>query len=103
MALKKREPWGRKIKEVSSIYWEYEEATSINIARNKSLFYEIIRDYMYEFYLWDYNRTYDLDDIISNQINIMKDPGEDLEKWAIECLWWGRRNEKFFKESYEVL
>ena len=98
MALKKREPWGRKIKEVSSIYWEYEEATSINIARNKSLFYEIIRDYMYEFYTWDYNKSYDIDDIISDQINIMKDPGKDLEQWAIECLWWGRRNEKFFNE-----
>jgi hypothetical protein len=30
----------------------------------------------------------------------MKDPylhyNGDIELWAKECLWWGRRNEKFF-------
>ena len=36
--------------------------------------------------------------MINNQFNKMKDPGDNIEKWAIECLWWGRTNEKFFNE-----
>ena len=38
--------------------------------------------------------------ITTNQYNKMKDPYEayngDLEKWARECMWWGRRAERFF-------
>ena len=95
---KKKEPWGRKIEDVSSIYWEYEEATSIILAKRKSEFYDLVRDFMYEFYTWNYNKKYDIDHIIDNQFNKMKDPGDNIEKWAIECLWWGRTNEKFFNE-----
>lgn len=100
---KKKEPWGRKIESVSNIYWEYEEATSIVISQNKKEFYDLVKDFMYEYYTWEYDKDYAYDDILDEQINIMKDPNDDLEKWAIECLWWGRRNEKFFKDSYEVL
>ena len=95
---RKKEPWGRKIEDVSSIYWEYEEATSIIIARKKDEFYQLVKDYMYEFYTWDYNKKYNIDDIIHIQFKKMKNPGDDVEKWAIECLWWGRTNEKFFNE-----
>ena len=100
---KKKEPWGRKIESVSKIYWEYEEATSIVISQNKKEFYDLVKDFMYEYYTWEYDKDYVYNDILDEQINIMKDPDNDLEKWAIECLWWGRRNEKFFKDSNEVL
>ena len=80
-------PWGRKVSDVSSIYWEYEEATSIEIAKNKSQFY----DEMFSF-MGDY-------DLIEKQSMAMREPGDDLEKYARECLWWGRRAEKFFNST----
>ena len=73
------------------------------ISQNKKEFYDLVKDFMYEYYTWEYDKDYVYNDILDEQINIMKDPDNDLEKWAIECLWWGRRNEKFFKDSYEVL
>ena len=90
----KREiPWGRKVSDVSEIYWEYEEATVIHIARNKRRFYEEICEFIDEEYNFDCK-------IINNQYKKMKDPYDhydgDIEKWARECVWWGRRAERFF-------
>ena len=86
-------PWGRKVSDVSNIYWEYEEATAIHIAKEKDRFYGEIEDYLKEEYGFNYSIT-------TNQYNKMKDPYEvyngDLEKWARECMWWGRRAERFF-------
>ena len=90
----KREiPWGRKIPDVSDIYWEYEEATSINIAKNKDRFYNEIKSFL--------DTKYNIkENIIKKQYDKMKDPyvdyDGDLEKWARECMWWGRRAESFF-------
>ena len=100
--LKQKYPWGRGIEDVSSMYWEYEEATSIEIAKNKDAFYSIVDDFMYEYFTWDYNKNIRYDDILEVQINSMKDPYQhyngNIEKWAVECLWWGRRNESFFNK-----
>ena len=86
-------PWGRKVSDVSEIYWEYEEATVIHIARNKRRFYEEICEFINEEYNFDCK-------IINNQYKKMKDPYDhydgDIEKWARECVWWGRRAERFF-------
>ena len=86
-------PWGRKVTGVSEIYWEYEEATAIHIAREKYRFYEEIGDFVEEKYEIDRK-------IINKQFQKMKDPYKvydgDLEKWARECMWWGRRAERFF-------
>ena len=86
-------PWGRKVTGASNIYWEYEEATAIHIAREKYRFYDEIGDFIEE--------QYDIDrKILNKQYNKMKDPYKeyngDLEKWARECMWWGRRAERFF-------
>ena len=86
-------PWGRKIPDVSDIYWEYEEATSINIVKNKDRFYNEIKSFL--------DTKYNIkEDIIKKQYDKMKDPyvdyDGDLEKWARECMWWGRRAESFF-------
>ena len=90
---KRKIPWGRKVSDVSEIYWEYEEATVIHIARNKRRFYEEICEFINEEYNFDCK-------IINNQYKKMKDPYEhydgDIEKWARECVWWGRRAERFF-------
>ena len=90
-------PWGRQILEISNIYWEYEEATSIKIAMEKNRFYNDIRQFLKEEFFLDENK------IINFQYNKMKDPYTEydgnLEKWARECLWWGRRSEKFFVEN----
>ena len=80
-------PWGRKVEGAGDTYWEYEEATSIEIAKNKSQFY----DEMFSF-MGDY-------DLIEKQSMAMREPGDDLEKYARECLWWGRRAEKFFNST----
>jgi len=102
---RKRGPWGRQLKEVSNIYWEYEEATSMVIGRNKNEFYSEVETYINEYYnIADTN----IKKLIQIQYNKMKDPhlhyNGDYEKWAKECLWWGRRNEKFFVgDTYEIL
>ena len=91
---KNKIPWGRKVKGASDIYWEYEEATCIHIAKNKKRFYNEIGDFL--------ENTYDNRHpvLIKKQSNKMLDPflvyNGDLEKYARECLWWGRRSEKFF-------
>ena len=89
-------PWGRKVSDVSSIYWEYEEATAIHIAKNKTQFYNDIEDFIEEHYDIDFK-------IIKNQYDKMKDPYKhyngDLEKWARECMWWGRRADRFFVDN----
>jgi hypothetical protein len=86
-------PWGRKVPGASNIYWEYEEATAIHIAKEKDRFYGEVGDYLKDEYGFNYSIT-------TNQYNKMKDPYEvyngDLEKWARECMWWGRRTERFF-------
>ena len=86
-------PWGRKVSDVSTIYWEYEEATSIHIAKEKNRFYDEIAEFL--------GITFDINaNVIDNQFNKMKDPYKiyngDLEKWARECMWWGRRADRFF-------
>ena len=92
-------PWGRKNPDVSNIYWEYEESTSLVIAQNKDLFYQQLTDYIKQYYT-----VPDVDDIISRQYHKMKDPytvyNGDLELWCKECMWWGRRIERFFVGEY---
>lgn len=87
-------PWGRKIENVSDIYWEYEEATSIIIAKNKNKFYDQISVFLNDEFLVQEKK------ILKLQYNKMKDPYKvydgNLEKWARECVWWGRRAERFF-------
>ena len=86
-------PWGRRVSGASNIYWEYEEATAIHIAKEKNRFYGEIEDYLKEEYGFNYSIT-------TNQYNMMKDPYDvydgDLEKWARECMWWGRRTDRMF-------
>tara|TARA_B100000745_G_scaffold134361_1_gene87796 strand:- start:6310 stop:8118 length:1809 start_codon:yes stop_codon:yes gene_type:complete len=86
-------PWGRKVPGASNIYWEYEEATAIHIAKEKDRFYGEIGDYLKDEYGFNHS-------IVDTQYNKMKDPYEvyngNLEKWARECMWWGRRTERFF-------
>ena len=86
-------PWGRKVSDVYTIYWEYEEATSIHIAKEKNRFYDEIVEFL--------DVKFDINaNVIDNQFNKMKDPYKiyngDLEKWARECMWWGRRADRFF-------
>ena len=86
-------PWGRKVLDVSNIYWEYEEATIIHLVKEKRRFYDEICVFI--------KKQYNLDSsLINEQYHKMKDPyieyDGDLEKWARECIWWGRRSEKFF-------
>ncbi len=92
-------PWGRKNTDVSNIYWEYEESTAIIIAQNKDLFYEQLTDYVKQYY-----NVPNLQDIIDRQYHKMKDPytvyNGDLELWCKECMWWGRRIERFFVGEY---
>ena len=92
-------PWGRKNPDVSNIYWEYEESTALVIAQNKDLFYEQLTDYINQYY-----SVPDVDDIINRQYHKMKDPytvyNGDLELWCKECMWWGRRIERFFVGEY---
>ncbi len=91
---KNKIPWGRKVKGASDIYWEYEEATCIHIAKNKKRFYNEIGDFLEN----TYNSRYPK--LVKKQANKMLDPflvyDGNLEKYAKECLWWGRRSEKFF-------
>jgi len=91
---KNKIPWGRKVKGASDIYWEYEEATCIHIAKNKKRFYNEIGDFLEN----TYNSRHTV--LVKKQSNKMLDPflvyNGDLEKYARECLWWGRRSEKFF-------
>ena len=86
--------WGRKVSDVCNYYWEYEEATAINVAKEKERFYSEVEQYLQDEY--GFNRS-----ITDNQYSIMKDPFDvyngDLEKWARECMWWGRRADWFFE------
>jgi radical SAM superfamily enzyme YgiQ (UPF0313 family) len=97
--LDRQVPWGRKNLEISNIYWEYEESTSLVIAQNKDLFYEQLTDYVKQYY-----NVPNLQDIIDRQYHKMKDPytvyNGDLELWCKECMWWGRRIERFFVGEY---
>jgi radical SAM superfamily enzyme YgiQ (UPF0313 family) len=92
-------PWGRKNTDVSNIYWEYEESTALVIAQNKDLFYQQLTDYIKQYY-----NVPNLQDIIDRQYHKMKDPytvyNGDLELWCKECMWWGRRIERFFVGEY---
>ena len=87
-------PWGRKVSDVSDIYWEYEEATGLHIAKDKNRFYNEILDFLDD----TYNNRYT--ELVEKQSNKMLDPfiayDGDLEKYARECLWWGRRADRFF-------
>lgn len=92
-------PWGRKIEDVSEIYWEYEEATAIEIARNKNRFYNEINAFISNKFGY-FDDPIKVNELIEKQYLKMKDPFEvyngDLEKWCKECVWWGRRIERFF-------
>ena len=63
-------------------------------AKEKQRFYNEISDFLEN----KYNSRYSL--LIKKQANKMLDPflvyNGDLEKYARECLWWGRRAERFF-------
>ena len=87
-------PWGRKVSDVSGIYWEYEEATGLHIAKDKERFYNEIKDFLENTYNSRYAK------LVKKQSNKMLDPfiayDGDLEKYARECLWWGRRADRFF-------
>ena len=97
--LDKEIPWGRKNPDVSNIYWEYEESTALVIAQNKDLFYKQLTDYIKQYY-----NVPDVDAIVDRQYHKMKDPytvyNGDLELWCKECMWWGRRIERFFVGEY---
>jgi hypothetical protein len=92
--IKNEIPWGRKVQGVSNIYWEYEEATGLHIAKDKERFYNEILDFLDN----TYNNRYA--ELVEKQSNKMLDPfiayDGDLEKYARECLWWGRRADRFF-------
>lgn len=92
-------PWGRKNPEISNIYWEYEESTALVIAQNKDLFYKQLTNYIEQYY-----NVPNLAEIIDRQYHKMKDPytvyDGDLELWCKECMWWGRRIERFFVGEY---
>ena len=87
-------PWGRKIEGATDVYWEYEEATSLNIVKNKKIFYDDINNFLED----TYNKRFV--ELVTKQFNKMLDPftvyNGDLGKYARECLWWGRRSERFF-------
>ena len=36
--------------------------------------------------------------IVSDISSIITNYNGNIEKWAVECLWWGRRNESFFNK-----
>jgi hypothetical protein len=97
--LDRKVPWGRKNPEISNIYWEYEESTSLVIAQNKDLFYKQLTNYIELYY-----NVPNLTEIIDKQYHKMKDPytvyNGDLELWCKECIWWGRRIERFFVGEY---
>ena len=87
-------PWGRKIEGATDVYWEYEEATSLNIVKNKKIFYDDISNFLEDTYNSNYAK------LVTKQFNKMLNPftvyDGDLAKYARECLWWGRRAERFF-------
>ncbi len=97
--ISKKKPWGRQVLSVSNLYWEYEEATAISIATNKKLFYSEIKNYLDTFI--DLSNT---EAIINEQSRKMKDPyveyNGDIELWCKDCMWWGRRVERFFVGEY---
>ena len=97
--LDRQVPWGRKNPEISNIYWEYEESTALVIAQNKDLFYKQLTNYIEQYY-----NVPNLTEIIDKQYHKMKDPytvyDGDLELWCKECMWWGRRIERFFVGEY---
>ena len=97
--LDRQVPWGRKNSEISNIYWEYEESTALVIAQNKDLFYKQLTNYIEQYYT-----VPNLAEIIDKQYHKMKDPytvyDGDLELWCKECMWWGRRIERFFVGEY---
>ena len=67
--------------------------------KNKDLFYEELTDYIEQYY-----NIPNLGDIITTQYHKMKDPyivyDGDLERWCKDCMWWGRRVERFFVGEY---
>ena len=72
---KKEIPWGRKVKGASDIYWEYEEATGIYIAKNKKRFYNEIGDFLEN----TYNSRYPV--LVKKQSDkIAKAFADDLEE-----------------------
>jgi len=87
-------PWGRKVLGASDIYWEYEEATCLHIIKDKQRFYNEIQDFLENTYNSRHVK------LVKKQSDKMLDPflayNGDLEKYARECLWWGRRAERFF-------
>lgn len=97
--INKKKPWGRQVLSISNLYWEYEEATAISIVRNKDLFYSEIKNYVSTFH-----NIQNIDTIIDEQSKKMKDPytvyNGDIELWCKDCMWWGRRVERFFVGEY---
>jgi len=72
------------------IFWEYEEATAIEIQRHKGRFY----DELFRFLIGEFD--IEAGHIISQQMKRMRDPEGNVYKWCKECMWWGRRVERFY-------
>lgn len=91
--------WGRKNLDVSKLFWDYEESTAIIIAQNKKLFYKELEDFILKTY-----KIKNTKQIVQKNYDKMKDPyveyNGDIEKWAKECIWWGRRVEWFFVDEF---
>jgi hypothetical protein len=66
----------------------------MNIVKNKKSFYDEISNFLEDTYKDSYPK------LVNKQYNKMLDPfivyKGDLEKYTRECLWWGRRAERFF-------
>ena len=67
-------PWGRVIKEIRPNFaWDFEEATAIQIVRNKKIFYQEIKYFLKRFNIEDEI----IDDLIKYQKNTIIDPTKE--------------------------
>ena len=71
--LKKENLWGRSVKATGNFHWEFDEATSINIALNRDEFFGNVKDFLSQFNL---NKNIE-NDIIEFQSSIIKNPFEN--------------------------
>ena len=75
--LKKETLWGRAIDLTGNFYWDFEEATALEVALNRDEFFDSVREFLSQFNL---NETVE-DDIITFQSSIIKNP---LEKYPMK-------------------
>ena len=74
--LKKETLWGRVVDLTGNFYWDFEEATALEVALNRDEFFDSVREFLSQFNL---NETVE-DDIITFQSSIIKNP---LEKYPM--------------------